>query len=38
MLPSVGDTVPAGEVFGDFRGPDPDPMALLRRFGLEAAA
>ena len=31
---SVGHTVPAGETFRRFRGRDPDPGALMRRFGL----
>ena len=35
-LLSVGHRVAAGEAFRNFRGRDPDPMALLRRFGLEA--
>ncbi|PWB75099.1 MAG: peptidase M3 [Holophagae bacterium] len=34
---SVGASVPAEEAFRDFRGRDPDPRALLRRFGLDAA-
>ncbi len=36
-LLSVGHRVPADEAFRNFRGRDPDPMALLRRFGLQAA-
>lgn len=31
---SVGHTVPAAESFRRFRGRDPDPGALMRRFGL----
>lgn len=31
---SVGHTVPAAETFRRFRGRDPDPGALMRRFGL----
>jgi peptidyl-dipeptidase Dcp len=34
---SVGNTAPAEEAFRAFRGRDPDPDALLRRFGLESA-
>ena len=34
---SVGNTVPADQAFRNFRGRDPDPDALLRRFGLTAA-
>jgi peptidyl-dipeptidase Dcp len=33
---SVGHGVPAGEAFRRFRGRDPEPGPLLRRFGLEA--
>ena len=33
---SVGNTVPADQAFRNFRGRDPDPDALLRRFGLNA--
>jgi len=33
---SVGSTVPAEEAFRNFRGRDPDPDALLRRFGLKS--
>jgi len=33
---SVGTSVPAEEAFRNFMGSDPDPGALLRRFGLEA--
>jgi len=33
---SVGASVPAQEAFRSFMGRDPDPAALLRRFGLEA--
>ena len=33
----VGNTVPADQTFRNFRGRDPDPDALLRRFGLTAA-
>jgi peptidyl-dipeptidase Dcp len=33
-----GSRVPAGDAFRSFRGRDPDPEALLRRFGLEAPA
>jgi peptidyl-dipeptidase Dcp len=32
---SVGHSVPADEAFRRFRGRDPDPAPLLRRFGLE---
>lgn len=32
---SVGSSVPADVAFRNFRGRDPDPDALLRRFGLE---
>ena len=35
---SVGNTVPADQAFRNFRGRDPDPDALLRRFGLTAPA
>ena len=35
-LLSVGHRVPADEAFRNFRGRDPDAMALLRRFGLQA--
>jgi peptidyl-dipeptidase Dcp len=31
---SVGHTLPAAETFRRFRGRDPDPGALMRRFGL----
>jgi peptidyl-dipeptidase Dcp len=34
---TVGHTVPAAEAFRNFIGRDPDPGALLRRFGLEEA-
>ena len=37
-LLSVGHRVLADEAFRNFRGRDPDPLALLRRFGLEASA
>ena len=33
---SVGTSIPAEEAFRNFMGRDPDPSALLRRFGLEA--
>ena len=33
---SVGNTVPADQAYRNFRGRDPEPDALLRRFGLEA--
>ena len=36
-LLSVGHRVPADEAFRNFRGRDPDPLALLRRFGLQTA-
>ena len=36
-LLSVGHTVPAEDAYRHFRGRDPDPMALLRRFGLATA-
>jgi Zn-dependent oligopeptidase len=32
---SVGASVPAEEAFRNFSGRDPDPGALLRRYGLE---
>lgn len=32
---SVANTVPAAEAFEDFRGREPDPKALMRRFGLK---
>ncbi len=34
----VGSRVPAAEAFRDFLGRDPQPDALLRRFGLETAS
>jgi peptidyl-dipeptidase Dcp len=34
---TVGHTVPADEAYRRFRGRDPDPDALMRRFGLLAA-
>jgi peptidyl-dipeptidase Dcp len=34
---TVGHTVPAAEAFRRFRGRDPDPVALMRRFGLATA-
>jgi Zn-dependent oligopeptidase len=34
---TVGHTVPADEAYRRFRGHDPDPDALMRRFGLLAA-
>ena len=34
---TVGHTVEAAESFRRFRGRDPDPVALMRRFGLAAA-
>jgi peptidyl-dipeptidase Dcp len=34
---TVGHTVPGAVAFGRFRGRDPDPVALMRRFGLAAA-
>jgi peptidyl-dipeptidase Dcp len=34
---TVGHTAPAAEVFRRFRGRDPDPVALMRRFGLATA-
>ena len=34
---SAGHTQPADEAFRRFRGRDPDPVALMRRFGLAAA-
>ena len=37
-LLTVGHGVPADQAFRNFRGRDPDPLALLRRFGLDAAA
>ena len=35
---SVGNGTPAEEAFRNFRGRDPDPLALLRRFGLDTLA
>lgn len=35
---SVGTRVPAEVAFRQFRGRDPDPDALMRRFGLQPAA
>ena len=37
-LLSVGHRVPADKAFRNFRGRDPDPLALLRRFDLDALA
>ncbi len=34
---TVGHTVPAAQAFRRFRGRDPDPGALMRRFGLAAS-
>jgi Zn-dependent oligopeptidase len=34
---TVGHTAPAAEAFRRFRGRDPDPIALMRRFGLATA-
>jgi peptidyl-dipeptidase Dcp len=34
---TVGHTVPAAEAFRRFRGRDPDPVVLMRRFGLAVA-
>jgi peptidyl-dipeptidase Dcp len=36
-LLTVGHSVPADEAYRHFRGRDPDPDALMRRFGLLAA-
>ncbi|MBL8323357.1 MAG: M3 family metallopeptidase [Rubrivivax sp.] len=38
QLLTVGHTVPADEAFRRFRGRDPDPEALMRRFGLAETA
>ena len=35
---SIGHGVPGQVAFRQFRGRDPDQMALLRRFGLQPAA
>jgi peptidyl-dipeptidase Dcp len=37
-LLSVGNSLPGKDAFRAFRGRDPDPMALMRRFGLDQAA